>query len=110
SISVARIRRMAARLPARADQAAALRESVLSLDVAAGEESAALHLLLCRRPAAGDIPPVAFLRAVDARRMARAQRLGGVRAHVGASLQPCGPEGVAALQRTCHDHRAACLG
>src|SRR5262249_48926978 len=84
-VPVADLRRLAAGLPARADQATAQHQSFLSVDTAArGEDRALLALLRLRRPA-GDLPAGAFLATARARRPARTQRMGALRANAGAA-------------------------
>src|SRR5213593_2187711 len=62
-VSVLDLRRLAARLPARTDQKAALRELLLPLLAAVARESRVLHALLSSGRAACGVPPVAFFDA-----------------------------------------------
>src|SRR5260370_39367666 len=62
-ISVPRLRRLAARLPAGTDQTSAVRKSFLSIDVAVTRKGRVLRRVLCVRQAAVGVPPFAVFHA-----------------------------------------------
>src|SRR6266487_2170334 len=101
---------MAARLPAGADEAPALHQSVLSIDPTGTGKGGVLHGVLRVRRASRGISTRAVFRTTRAGPLARGPRLGQVRAHAGPWLRRRRPDRAVAAIRERGDRRAPRMG
>src|SRR5258706_14249125 len=101
---------MAARLPAGADEAPALHQSILSIDPTGSGKGGVLHGVLRVRRASRGISTRAVFRTTRAGPLARGPRLGQVRPHAGPWLRPRRLDRAVAAIRERGDHRAPRMG